>query len=87
MSRTVDGASDAGQRERCLTVAQVRAHADDAAEVMFHESARIYRLLRTNRDYEAALRNLRAAAAARRPVRVRFLAPNGDVIESVRTDD
>ena len=87
MAETSEGASDAGQRERRLTVAQVRTHADGAAEVMFYETARIYRLLRTNPDYDNALLRLRAAATARTPVRVRFLIPNGDVIESVRTDD
>lgn len=87
MAEAVDGASDAGQRERRLTVARVRTHVDDDAEVMFYETARIYRLPRTNPEYENVLRRLRAAAAARTPVRVGFLVPNGEVIESVRTDE
>jgi hypothetical protein len=87
MTEPFGGASDAGQRERRLTVAQVRTHAEGAADVMFHETARIYQLPRTAPDYEGALRRLRTAAAARKPVRVRFLVPNGDVIESVRTED
>jgi hypothetical protein len=76
---------DAGHRERRLTVAKVRAHSEHA-EVMFHETARIYRLLRTNPQFKDAVRHLREAQAAKRPVRVRFLEPNGEVIETVRAD-
>ena len=54
---------------------------------MFYETARIYRLLRANPDYEKALRRLRAAATAMTPVRVRFLVPNGEVIDSVGSDE
>ena len=87
MTDAVEGASDAGHRERRLTVARLRTHADGGADVMFYETARIYRLLRVNPDYENALDRLRAAATAMTPVRVRFLVPNGEVIESVATDD
>jgi hypothetical protein len=85
MIAKVDSASDDGQRERRLTVAQVRA-GDAQVEVMFYETARIYRLLHDNPAYEDALRKLRAAMTEGTPVHVQFLAPNGDVIESVRTD-
>jgi hypothetical protein len=85
MAETVDSASDDSQRERRLTVAHVRAHAEHA-EVMFYETARIYRLLRTNPAHESTLRHLRAAATAGTPVRVRLLEPNGEIIESVRID-
>ena len=83
MATTIDPAGDAGRRERRLTVAQVRTHPEHA-DVMFHESARIYRLLRTNPQFEPAMQNLREAATARKPVRVRFAEPNGEVIEAVQ---
>ena len=85
MAMVVDTAGDAGQRERLLTVAQVRAHPEHA-DVMFFETARIYRLPRTNPAYESALGLLRAAAAAGTPVRVRFVEAHGEVIEAVRAD-
>ena len=85
MAAKVVSGSDKEQRERRMTVAQVRAGGAQA-EVMFFETARIYSLLRDNPVYEAALRQLRAAAAEGTPVHVRFLTPNGDVIESVRSD-
>jgi hypothetical protein len=85
MPRAVDSAHDVDQRDCRLTVAQVRPHADGAA-VTFFESARIYRLLRRNPDYNTILRRLRQAVTARTPVCVRFVEPNGGVIESVRAD-
>ena len=71
-----------GQRERLLTVAQVRAQGD-RADVLFFETARIYRLPKSHPDFDAAVRLLRAAAGAGTPVRIRFVEVNGDVIESV----
>jgi hypothetical protein len=85
MAKAVDTTSDAGQRERLLTVAQVRAHSN-RADVMFFETARIYHLLRTNQAYDRALRLLREAAAAGTPVRVRFVEAHGEVIETVCAD-
>jgi hypothetical protein len=80
----VSGA-DAGQRGRRLTVARVHEKPDHAT-VKFFESARIYRMPRTNSDYGRALRALRAAAASGGAVRVRLIEANGEVIESVTTD-
>ena len=77
-------AADVGQRERRLTVAGVHERPDHAT-VKFLESARIYRMPRTNLDYARALRDLRAAAASGTAVRVRLVEPNGEVIESVTT--
>ena len=76
---------DVGQSERRLTVARVRVQADHA-EVMFYETARIYRMPGSNPCFADALRDLRAAMAAGTPVRVRFVEPNGEVIESVGID-
>jgi hypothetical protein len=75
--------SDAGQKERLLTVAQVRLRTDHA-EVMFYESARIYRLLRTNPAYDDALRLLRESAQVGAHVVVEFAAANSDLIRHVK---
>jgi hypothetical protein len=69
--------------ERLLTIARVRmqpAHAD----VMFFETARIYRLPRTLPGFDAALQVLRDAEAARANVVVEFETPNSAVISAVR---
>lgn len=65
-----------------MTVAQVRVHSDQA-EVMFYESARIYRLLRANRNYDDALLVLRRSQAAGAKVTVEFEDENSDVIANV----
>ena len=80
----VSGA-DVGQRDRRLTVARVHEKPDHAT-VKFFESARIYRMSRTNADYGRALRALQVAAASGGAVRVRLIEANGEVIESVTTD-
>ena len=64
-------AGGAGTVRRVLTVAHVRVHATHA-DVMFHESARIYRLPRAHAEFDAMLARLRRAAAARAPVDVQF---------------
>jgi len=79
-------AGDEGQRVRRMTVAHVRVH-NNHPEVVFVESARIYRVARDNPAYNETLDALRAAAANQRPLLVRFDTPNGDVIESARADD
>jgi hypothetical protein len=72
--------SDAGRRERRMTVVRVR-DSGDGAEVMFVESARICRLTRSNPAYGDTLAALRASAATGKPLRVRFDKPNGELIE------
>lgn len=86
MAKPAAVSGDEGQRERRLTVARVRERADHA-EVTFYESARFYRLPRTNPGYAGAVQLLRAAAADGRPLRVRFIAPNAGEIEAVRSGD
>jgi hypothetical protein len=75
-------AGDEGQRERGMTVLRVRPRAGHD-EVIFAESARIYRLLHDNPAYQETLRKLEAAAGRAQPVRVRFDQPNGGIIERV----
>jgi hypothetical protein len=68
-----------------MTVARVH-EVPDHATVKFLESARIYRMPRTNPHYATALRELRAAAANGTAVRVCLLEPNGEVIDSIATN-
>jgi hypothetical protein len=75
-------ASGAAAVPRALTVAQVRVHATHA-DVMFHESARIYRLPHTHADFVAMLARLHDAAAARVPVDVQFGGTAGEEIVQV----
>jgi hypothetical protein len=85
MPKFKTSADDVGQRDRRLTVAGVHENRDHAT-VKFLESARIYRMPRTNPDYVRALSTLRTAAARGTAVRVRLAEPNAEVIESVMTD-
>jgi len=68
--------------ERRMTVARVRLQ-DEYAEVMFFESARIYRLDKTTPGYASAVQLLRDAAADRQSVWVTLAEPNGGVIAAV----
>jgi hypothetical protein len=75
--------TDQDPRDRQMTVARLReagAHVD----VMFYESARIYRLQRDNPAFNATLRELRAAIGSGAPLRVRLATPHGDVIEGAK---
>jgi hypothetical protein len=76
--------SSASVREQWMTVAKVRVAAGgDGADtkVLFYESARIYRLLRTNPRYDEILRHLRLAEGGQRAIKVRLDRPEGEVIE------
>jgi hypothetical protein len=85
MGKLTDTAENGGQGDQLLTVAQVRERAE-RADVMFYESARIYRFPRTKTAYEKTVRLLRSAAAAGTRVRVRFGGADGGLIEAVRID-
>jgi nucleoid-associated protein YejK len=76
------GAGDEVKRERLMTVVRVRTHREHT-DVMFVESARIYRLRRDIPGYDEALRRLQRAVGSGRPVRVRLDRPNGEIIERV----
>jgi hypothetical protein len=80
--------SRAGQGKpfyREMTVAHIREQkgADDV-EVMFFESARIYRLPRDNPRYAEMMRLLREAMATGRVLTVQFASLESDVIEDVQ---
>lgn len=69
---------------REITVAQVRETPDAGhVEVLFLESARIYRLEKENPAFEEALGLLRAASAGGGRVRVDLASIDAEVIESI----
>jgi len=73
---------------REMTPAQVReTPGREFAEVMFLESARIYRLSKQNSRCEEILKRLREAIARKRAVRVQLDQPHGGVIEDVEEQD
>jgi len=86
--KTVPGAIPAtpGQGEyRLMTVALIRdPESLEAVEVAFSESARFYRLLRINPDFEKILAVLREAKKKNRPVLVMMRPPQTNFIEDVK---
>lgn len=73
-----------GTADRDLTVARVRIREGaDHVEVLFLESARIYRLPNDCPGFDQLLRSLRDAEASRQPVRVALASPLGVIIQDV----
>jgi hypothetical protein len=69
---------------RALTVAHLRDR-NSEVEVLFHESARIYRLRRSNPRFDAMRELLRRAAAERFAVDVQFGGTDGeDIVHATR---
>jgi hypothetical protein len=82
------GKSDAGGQGkrvfREMTVAHIREpEGAKYLEVMFLESARIYKLFKENRAYREIVGQLRAALEKKRAVKVRCTSVESDVIEEV----
>jgi hypothetical protein len=70
---------------RELTVAHIRSRADiDHVEVLFLESAIVYKLLREQPGSDALLERLRKAEVAQRAVSVGLASLDSDVIEDVQ---
>jgi hypothetical protein len=70
---------------RELTVAHIRSRDDpDHVEVLFLESARIYKLLREQPGSDELLERLREAEVERRVVRVGLASLDSDVVEDVQ---
>jgi hypothetical protein len=68
-----------------MTVAHIREQTPgDAVEVMFLESARFYRLLRSNANFSALLERLRAARQKGEPVEIAVASPESDLIDDVK---
>lgn len=73
-----------GTADRDLTVARIRTREGaDHVEVLFLESARIYRLPNDCPGFDQLLRSLRDAEASRQPVRVVLASPLGEIIRDV----
>lgn len=80
--RNRDNQGTASFRE--MTPAHVReTQGSEFAEVMFLESARIYRLFKKNRKYEEILKRLGEAIAKKRVVCVLLDKTRGGIIEDV----
>lgn len=84
------GKSESDDREkekpaiREMTPAHVRERKGaEFVEVMFLQSARIYKLFKKNPKFEEVQERLREAVAAKRTVRVQLTAPQEDVIVGV----
>jgi hypothetical protein len=83
VSREPDGGGADVYRE--LTVANIRSGADiDHVEVLFLESAIIYKLLTEQPGSDALLERLRKAEVAQRAVSVGLASLDSDVIEDVQ---
>ena len=68
-----------------MTIAHIREQTQgDAVEVMFLESARFYRLLRSKPNFSAILERLRDARQKGEPVEVVVASPGGDIIADVK---
>lgn len=69
-----------------MTVALIREpEGEEAVEVAFSESARFYRLLRVNPNFETIRATLREAKQKKRPVRVMMESPQSNVIVDVES--
>ena len=69
---------------RVMTVALIREPRQlNDVEVAFSESARFYRLLRANPNFENILTQLREAKEKQRPVRVLMESPESNTIDDV----
>jgi hypothetical protein len=72
---------------REMTAAHVREMPGaEFAEVMFLESARIYRLSKNNPKYQETLKYLREAIAKEGVVRVLLDQPHGSIIQALEAD-
>jgi hypothetical protein len=69
-----------------MTAANIRElKGAEYVEVMFLESARIYKVFQSNSKYEEILKRLREAVNKRHLVRVQLNLPHGDVIEDAES--
>ena len=87
-SRSLNKSDQAKQGKRyyrAMTVAQIREQKGaDHVEVVFLESARIYRLPRKNPAYDEALTLLRDALANHRVLQVGLASLDSDIIEEIQ---
>ena len=70
---------------REMTVARIRERTGaDSVDVMFLESARVYKLARSHPGFDRILGQLRDAMARRRPLKIRLPSLDSDVIDDVQ---
>jgi hypothetical protein len=80
--------SEAERPSRTMTVAHIREpEGRDYCEVVFLESARLYRLPKANLAFREIIGALRKAEGMGRPVRVVLTTVKGDIIEDAQMDD
>ena len=76
--------SDRTQFHADMTVADIRdTGGADCVDVVFLESARFYRLMRDNPNFERALRLLTEAASETGALRISFDSEDSDLIDDV----
>jgi hypothetical protein len=71
---------------RTMTVAKVyeeKYSEPGSTQVTFYESARFYKILKTNPHYNEYISLLKEAIKKQKPVCIRFTKLNGDIIDSV----
>jgi hypothetical protein len=71
---------------RTMTVAKVyeeKYSEPGSTRVTFYESARFYKIRKSNPHYKAYISLLKDALKKQQPLCIRFTQPNGDIIESV----
>lgn len=81
---TPDAGARAERFSRDMTVAQIRERTDGVV-VVFLESARFYKLPRTNPSFERIFDTLKDAVERQRVLKISLASPEGDVIEDVRS--
>jgi hypothetical protein len=71
---------------RTMTVAKVyeeKYSEFGSTQVTFYESARFYKILKSNPHYKEYISLLKEAIKKQQPVCIRFTKPNGDIIDAV----
>ena len=71
---------------RIMTVAKVyeeKYSKPGSIRVTFYESARFYKILKSNPNFKKYISLFKEALKKQQPVSIRFTEPNGDIIDSV----
>lgn len=71
---------------RIMTVAKVyeeKYSKPGSIQVTFYESARFYKILKSNPNFNKYISLFKEALKKQQPVSIRFTEPNGDIIDSV----
>lgn len=71
---------------RVMTVAKLyeeKYSGPGSTQVTFYESARFYKIMKSNPNYKKFISLLNEAIKKQKPICIRFTKPNGDIIDSV----